>query len=54
MADQSILGQMYQTLVRDWRNEQVDLRGFSSPIAARNLTNAIPDDVVNTLLGGLP
>ena len=45
-----ILGQMYQTLVRDWRNEQVDLRRFSSPISARNLMNDIPDPVVNTLL----
>jgi oligoendopeptidase F len=45
-----ILGQMYQTLVRDWRNEQVDLRRYSSPISARNLTNDIPDSVVDTLL----
>ncbi|RPI33479.1 MAG: M3 family oligoendopeptidase [Chloroflexota bacterium] len=48
--DSAILGQMYQTIVRDWRNEQVDLRKFSTPIAARNLTNDIPDDVVDTLL----
>jgi len=48
--DGAILGQIYQTLVRDWRNEQVDLRRFSSPIAARNLRNDIPDDVVDTLL----
>lgn len=45
-----ILGQMYQILVRDWRNEQVELRRFKSPIAARNLTNDIPDEVVDTLL----
>jgi oligoendopeptidase F len=48
--DGPILGQMYQTLVRDWRNEQVDLRHFSSPISARNLVNDIPDQVVDTLL----
>jgi oligoendopeptidase F len=48
--DGVILGQMYQTLVRDWRNEQVELRKFASPISARNLANALPDDVVNTLL----
>ena len=45
-----ILGQMYQTLVRDWSNEQVDLRHFGSPISARNLMNDIPDSVVETLL----
>lgn len=48
--DGPILGQIYQTLVRDWRNEQMDLRHFTSPIAARNLTNDIPDEVVDTLL----
>ncbi len=48
--DGPILGQMYQTLVRDWRNENVDLRRFRSPIAVRNLNNDIPDDVVDTLL----
>jgi oligoendopeptidase F len=48
--DAPILGQMYQTLVRDWRNEQVDLRKFGSPISARNLANDIPDQVVDTLL----
>ena len=41
---------MYQIMVRDWRNEQVDLRHFPEPIAARNLVNDIPDEVVNTLL----
>ncbi|PKO05865.1 MAG: oligoendopeptidase F [Chloroflexi bacterium HGW-Chloroflexi-3] len=48
--DGSILGQIYQTLVRDWRNEQVNLRKHASPIAARNLINDIPDAVVDTLL----
>jgi oligoendopeptidase F len=49
--DGTILGQMYQTLVRDWHNENVDMRRFSSPLAVRNLANDIPDDVVDTLLG---
>ena len=49
-GDGPVLGQMYQTLVRDWRNEQVDLRRFASPIAARNLGNDVPDAVVDTLL----
>jgi oligoendopeptidase F len=48
--DAPILGQIYQTLARDWRNEQVDLRHFSAPLAARNLMNDIPDAVVDTLL----
>jgi oligoendopeptidase F len=48
--DGPILGQMYQNLTRDWRNENVDLRHYKSPIATRNLGNDIPDAVVDTLL----
>ena len=48
--DGAILGMMYQNLVRDWRNENVDLRSFTSPISVRNLSNDIPDEVVDTLL----
>jgi oligoendopeptidase F len=48
--DNLILGQIYQNLVRDWRNEKIDLRRFATPISARNLANAVPDDVVDTLL----
>jgi oligoendopeptidase F len=49
--DGNILGQMYQTVVRDWHNENLDMRHFSNPLAVRNLANDIPDDVVDTLLG---
>ena len=48
--DSSILGQMYQTLVRDWHNEEVSLRHFASPMSARNLGNDLPDEVIDTLL----
>jgi oligoendopeptidase F len=48
--DGPILGQMYQTLIRDWRAENVELRGYANPISARNLVNDLPDEVVNTLL----
>ncbi|HAL15801.1 MAG TPA: oligoendopeptidase F [Anaerolineaceae bacterium] len=48
--DGPILGQIYQTLVRDWRNEQISLRKYTSPVSARNLINDLPDSVVDTLL----
>ena len=48
--DGPILGQIYQTLVRDWRNENLTLRGYGSPVSVRNLANDIPDEVVETLL----
>ena len=45
-----ILAQIYVNRVRDWANENVDLRGFESPIAVRNLYNDIPDEAVEVLL----
>jgi len=48
--DGPILGQMYQTRVRDWRNELINLRGYQTPISARNLHNDIPDAIIDTLL----
>ena len=49
-AEGNVLGSLYQALVRDWANENVDLRRFASPLAVRNLGNDLPDDVVDTLL----
>jgi oligoendopeptidase F len=49
-AQGAILGQMYQARARDWHNDNLILRKFASPIAARNLRNDIPDDAVETLL----
>ncbi len=46
----NLLGQIYAYRVRDWANENLRLRKFSSPIAVRNLANDIPDAAVNTLL----
>lgn len=48
--DGPILGMIYQYLARDWRSESLDLRGYSTPIAVRNLANDIPGSVVDTLL----
>jgi oligoendopeptidase F len=45
-----ILAQIYANRVRDWYAEQVELRGYPSPIAVRNIANDIPDEAVDTLL----
>lgn len=49
-SQQNLIGEMYAALVGDWKNENLTLRKFSDPIAARNLSNDVPDDAVNTLL----
>lgn len=45
-----VLSQIYIHRVRDGAAENLKLRHFSSPIAARNLGNHIPNEVVDTLL----
>ncbi|HEY43333.1 MAG TPA: M3 family oligoendopeptidase [Anaerolineae bacterium] len=48
--DVTVLGQIYQYLLRDWHSENLGLRGYTSPIAVRNLSNDVPDDVIDSLL----
>lgn len=46
----TVLAQMYIHRVRDWHTEALELRGYASPIAVRNVDNDLPDNVVDTLL----
>lgn len=48
--DSAVLAQIYTNRINDWKTEQVDLRHFASPIAARNLANDLPDAAVQTML----
>ncbi|MBI3859267.1 MAG: M3 family oligoendopeptidase [Thaumarchaeota archaeon] len=45
-----LLGEIYRTIVRDWRNENVQLRHYAKPISPRNLENDVGDGAVETLL----
>ncbi len=49
-ANSTILAQIYSHRVRDWHAEGLELRGYATPIAARNVANDLPDTVVDTLL----
>src|SRR5574338_87879 len=49
-TQRDLLGEIYRTLVNDWKSENVELRGFASPIATRNLGNDVPDQAVDVLL----
>jgi oligoendopeptidase F len=50
IENSTVLAQMYIHRVRDWHTEGMELRGFASPISARNVENDLPDEVVETLL----
>src|ERR671918_1326773 len=45
-----ILGEIYQNLVIQWRDENMNMRGYESPISVRNASNNLDDSTVQTLL----
>ena len=45
-----VVGEIYAALLKDWKAENLELRKFTSPIAARNLGNDVPDEAVTVLL----
>ena len=49
-TQRDILGDLYKHLVKDWGNEGMTLRHYTSPIAVRNLANDLPDQAVDALL----
>ncbi len=49
-AQRDLLGEIYKTLVNDWKSENLGLRHFATPIATRNLGNDVPDEAVEVLL----
>jgi len=50
-GDPDMRAKAYQELyARDWHNENIGLRKFSSAMSVRNLTNDVPDEAVDTLL----
>lgn len=45
-----VLAQIYAHRIHDWFQENVQLRGITTPIAVRNLANDVPDAAVEALL----
>ncbi|HEX2614829.1 MAG TPA: M3 family oligoendopeptidase [Nitrososphaera sp.] len=45
-----VLGEIYQNVVMQWRDEAVSMRGYKSPISVRNIANDLNDETVGTLL----
>jgi oligoendopeptidase F len=46
----SVLGEIYQNVVVEWRDEAVSMRGYRSPISVRNIANNLDDPTVDALL----
>jgi len=48
--NKGVLGEIYQNIVLNWKDEGVDIRGFSSPISIRNIANDVDDKTIDSLL----
>lgn len=45
-----VLGEIYQNIVLNWKNEGIMIRGFKTPISIRNITNDVDGKTIQTLL----
>lgn len=46
----SVIGEIYTSVVRDWYNEGMTLRKYTSPINVRNKSNDLPDEAIEIML----
>ena len=48
--NKGVTGEIYQNIVLNWRDEGIGMRGFSSPIMIRNISNNVDNETTKTLL----
>lgn len=45
-----VLGEIYQNIIMQWRDEAITMRGYRSPISVRNIANNLDDATIEALL----
>ena len=48
--NKGVLGEIYQNIVLNWKDECIQIRGYSSPISVRNIGNDVNDKTVESLI----
>lgn len=48
--NKGVLGEIYQNIVLNWKDEGIEIRGYKSPISMRNIGNDIDDKTIESLL----
>jgi oligoendopeptidase F len=48
--NKGVLGEIYQNIVLNWKDECIQIRGYASPISVRNIGNDIDDKTVKSLI----
>jgi len=48
--NKGVVGEIYQNIVLNWKNEGIEIRGYKSPISMRNIGNDVDDNTIDSLL----
>jgi len=48
--NKGVIGEIYQNIVLNWRDEGIEIRGYESPISMRNIGNDVDDKTIESLL----
>ena len=48
--NKGVIGEIYQNIVLNWRDEGIEIRGYKSPISMRNIGNDVDDQSIEALL----
>ncbi len=48
--NKGVLGEIYQNIVLNWKDECIQIRGYASPISVRNIGNDVDDKTVESLI----
>jgi oligoendopeptidase F len=49
-SNKGVLGEIYQNLVLNWKDEVIEIRKYASPVSIRNIANDVDDKTVSSLL----
>ena len=48
--NKGVIGEIYQNIVLNWKDEGIGIRGYKSPISMRNIGNDVNDKTIESLL----
>ena len=48
--NKGVVGEIYQNIVQNWKDEGIEIRGYKSPISMRNIGNDVDDKTTDSLL----
>ena len=48
--NKGVVGEIYQNIALNWKDEGIDIRGYKTPISMRNIGNDVDDETIESLL----